>query len=316
MIVAGVGFLTILALSVLASHFFCTSQQQTADDKFEDRLPELRRLVEQQEQESAAAVANYAPETTAHLDDLNTSADGILRQLPGVVHVEVRVRAEKPTHRIVHLRDWHYVPKDLYGIDLRNSVHWNTQKSGILIHPDVARHLEALWERHVGAIRGGNTPDPLDGEDPEAEEFPEGRVLYRLHCFHERCGDLPRRAKELALKKNGGLTCVVCGFDFHATLRAGRRGLHRVPPHRARLRVDGRDEDKASGCRAGLLQLPPDAAPKEAVAGGQGVESLAQEMSKRNGNVGLRDSPILGGPFNSSPGTRSALGGRWTVATR
>jgi hypothetical protein len=41
----------------------------------------------------------------------------LLRQLPGVVQVEVAVRAEQPTHRIVHLRDWHFVPRDLYALD-------------------------------------------------------------------------------------------------------------------------------------------------------------------------------------------------------
>jgi hypothetical protein len=97
------------------------------------------------------------------------------------------------------------------------AVHWNTQKSGILIHPEVAGHMEALWKQHVASIRGGLPPEALVGEDPEAEEFPEGNVLYRLHRFHERCGDLPRRAKKLALKKNGKLVCVACGFDFHAT---------------------------------------------------------------------------------------------------
>jgi predicted HNH restriction endonuclease len=97
------------------------------------------------------------------------------------------------------------------------AVHWNTQSSGILIDPSVAGHMEALWKRHVAAIRGYVPSEALDGQDPEEAEFPEGRVLYRLHRYHERCGDLPKRAKELALKKHGRLACVVCGFDFHAT---------------------------------------------------------------------------------------------------
>jgi hypothetical protein len=112
-------------------------------------------------------------------------------------------------------------------------VRWNTQKSGILVHPDVAEHMEALWKHHVAAIRGALPPDALDGEDPEAAEFPEGRVLYRLHRFHERCGDVPRRAKELALRKHGRLVCLVCGFDFHATYGSVGDGFiechHTVP---------------------------------------------------------------------------------------
>jgi 5-methylcytosine-specific restriction protein A len=113
------------------------------------------------------------------------------------------------------------------------AVHWNTQKSGILIHPDVAEHMEALWKMHVAAIRGALPPEALDGEDPEAAEFPEGRVLYWLHRFQERCGDMPRRAKELALKKHGKLVCTVCGFDFHATYGPVGEGFiechHAVP---------------------------------------------------------------------------------------
>jgi hypothetical protein len=31
-----------------------------------------------------------------------------------VEQIEAGVQAEKPTHRIVHLRDWHFVPKDVY----------------------------------------------------------------------------------------------------------------------------------------------------------------------------------------------------------
>jgi predicted HNH restriction endonuclease len=97
------------------------------------------------------------------------------------------------------------------------AVHWNTQRSGIVIHPDVAQHMEALWKQHVGAIRGVAPPDVFGSEDFDAAEFPEGRTLYRLHSFHERCEDVPRRAKELALNKHGRLACVVCGFDFFAT---------------------------------------------------------------------------------------------------
>jgi len=48
-----------------------------------------RTLVEQQEQESAAAVASYPPRAAARLDDLTASAEPLLQQLPGVVQVEI-----------------------------------------------------------------------------------------------------------------------------------------------------------------------------------------------------------------------------------
>jgi hypothetical protein len=49
-----------------------------------------------------------------HADHAEVEFDDQLRQLPGVVQIEVAVRADEPAHRIVHLRDYHYVPKDLY----------------------------------------------------------------------------------------------------------------------------------------------------------------------------------------------------------
>src|SRR5262249_49352306 len=36
---------------------------------------------------------------------------GLIRRLPEVEWVEVLVPADRPTHRIVHVRDWHFVPR-------------------------------------------------------------------------------------------------------------------------------------------------------------------------------------------------------------
>jgi hypothetical protein len=51
---------------------------------------------------------------------IETHADA-LRQLSGVGEVEVLVAAAHPSHRIIHIRDWHLVPRDLYAIDLRQA---------------------------------------------------------------------------------------------------------------------------------------------------------------------------------------------------
>lgn len=53
------------------------------------------------------------------LDDLTAPAANILRAIPGVTDVEAKTAKGTPTHRIVHLLDWHYVPKDDYAADLR-----------------------------------------------------------------------------------------------------------------------------------------------------------------------------------------------------
>lgn len=48
---------------------------------------------------------------------MESSTADLLRPLPGVVQVEAAVHADQPTHRIVHLRDWHFVPKNLHAFD-------------------------------------------------------------------------------------------------------------------------------------------------------------------------------------------------------
>ncbi len=55
------------------------------------------------------------------IDDLNVSAERFLRNLPGVDEIEVKVRVKRPTHRIVHLRDWHLITRDSFAIDARNT---------------------------------------------------------------------------------------------------------------------------------------------------------------------------------------------------
>lgn len=50
----------------------------------------------------------------------------------------------------------------------------------------------------------------------EEDEFPEGKVLYRLHKIRERNKKLVTKVKEIALLNNN-LKCVVCDFDFYKT---------------------------------------------------------------------------------------------------
>lgn len=52
------------------------------------------------------------------LDDLNHSIEPLLQSLPGVADVEVHT-VKNPTSRIVHLRDWHFISKELFAIDQR-----------------------------------------------------------------------------------------------------------------------------------------------------------------------------------------------------
>ncbi len=87
----------------------------------EDRIPKLKKQIAEQEVESAQAVAKYAPTKQTRIDDLDSPVADLLRELPGVVQVEVGVAVKKTTSRIIHLRDWHYVPKELYALDMKEA---------------------------------------------------------------------------------------------------------------------------------------------------------------------------------------------------
>jgi hypothetical protein len=120
----------------------------------EDRTPRLQKLVAEQEEESAQAVAKYQPEVEARIDDLGTPAEGVLRQLPGVVQVEVGVSADHPTLRIVHLRDWHFVPKDLYAIDLKNAKGRELSVGEIdQLHQELLLEVEVVQHEQMALLR-------------------------------------------------------------------------------------------------------------------------------------------------------------------
>jgi len=85
------------------------------------RLAELQRLVSEQENTSHRAIERYNPTLKWQLTDLTFPARDLLACLPGVTEVEQVVKCDKPTRRLIHLGDWHLVPRDLYALDLATS---------------------------------------------------------------------------------------------------------------------------------------------------------------------------------------------------
>jgi hypothetical protein len=63
-----------------------------------------------------------------------------LRQTPGVVRVEELVSSQHPTHRIIHIRDWHYIPRDLFTIDVQDA------NGGKLTEEEVSRLYQQYLE--------------------------------------------------------------------------------------------------------------------------------------------------------------------------
>lgn len=88
--------------------------------------------------------------------------------------------------------------------------------------------------------------------DEDDDEFPEGRLLFRVHVSRERNPTLVRKARSRALKRDGRLVCQVCAFDFRAKYGAiGENFIechHVVPVSRLSPGAKTRVEDIALLC--------------------------------------------------------------------
>lgn len=106
-------------------------------------------------------------------------------------------------------------PLDVMGTSGKppSRMHWTPEEGGVLIPEDVAEWLEIRWADHTGTI-DRTTADIL--ADPDADTFPEGRMLFRMHRLRERNREVIEQAKALALRRRGKLSCCVCRFDFAA----------------------------------------------------------------------------------------------------
>jgi 5-methylcytosine-specific restriction protein A len=100
---------------------------------------------------------------------------------------------------------------------------------------------ESIWNEFAGdrdrlhrlveAIRSGYSSVGKDVQldDEEESEFPEGRVLYRLHRQRERNSALVKKKKASVER----LACEVCGFDFeekYGQLGRGYIECHHTQP--------------------------------------------------------------------------------------
>jgi hypothetical protein len=123
----------------------------------------LAERVEQERPASSVAVDAYVPTVTGRIDDLAAPAADILRQLPGVADVQVLVSAPKPTHRIIQLRDWHYVPAELFALDMRQQLGRAASNQAV----------EKLYENHL-----------LEVELVQIEQGILLRCLVKHHGLH------------------------------------------------------------------------------------------------------------------------------------
>jgi hypothetical protein len=78
------------------------------------RIARLKERIGQEKAAAKDAVKRYTPTISGRIDDLNADAVGVLRGLPFVAAVDVALRVRRPTCRIIQIRDYHFVPPDLF----------------------------------------------------------------------------------------------------------------------------------------------------------------------------------------------------------
>jgi 5-methylcytosine-specific restriction protein A len=110
--------------------------------------------------------------------------------------------------------------------------------------PDRLRMLAATIARSVSPVR--DVPSENFSVEPDDEdEFPEGRILTRLHKYKERRSEAAKKKKRKVLREAGKLACEACNFDFvefYGPLGQGFAECHHLTPianlepgHRTRL---------------------------------------------------------------------------------
>jgi hypothetical protein len=148
------------AAAVAAVYWLRPGSVPTPPDEIGTAVPELKRQVEQEEGRAKKVVADYNPAAPGRIDDLATPVAELLRQLPGVVEVEASAPAKKHTHRLVHLRDWHFVPNDLHATGMKS----------VYRRPLTDSELDLLHEQHL-----------LEVELVQLEQMAVLRCLIKYH---------------------------------------------------------------------------------------------------------------------------------------
>jgi hypothetical protein len=169
-------------------------------DQIGTRIPELKRLVSEEEDRAPKIVANYIPATSSRIDDLSAPANTLLQQLPGVVDVEVARPVKVPTHRLIHVRDWHFVPRDLYALDMRTAYKGPLSDREIdLLHEELLLEVELVQIEQMMLLRC------LIKHHGLRHVFAEGFSVGELQAYKDRIAalrgvekdDIPRLRQQL-----------------------------------------------------------------------------------------------------------------------
>lgn len=199
----------------------------TPEPTTEERIARLEKQVQEQRRDSEQSLLAYTPEYNRNLGDRTANAAEILRQLPGVAEVKLLVYG-RGSPRIIQLCDWHFVPRDLFAVEVR-SVAGKTLSE---------EEVDALWREHLFEV-----------ELVQLEQLTVLRCLAKHHGLRQvLCEGLtPRqldafKAKVAALRK------------LDEQVRELRRELEELSPQN-RAHVQKEFDALANELRLGVLEI-------------------------------------------------------------
>ena len=206
-----------------------------------DRIATPSISLADQEQESTHAVANYRPKIQAQIDDVDAPVVDLLRGLPGVVRAEVGVRAEQPTGRVVHLRDWHFVPKDLYALDMKTATGRELTEEEIdRLHRQLLVDVEAVQNEQMALLRC----------------LVKHHGLRRLYCEGLTARDVPNYKEKIAVLREMDRTQI---SELRKQLAEIRELLKDTDPNSERYgtvkKIEAEVRGLIDGYRLQLLEL-------------------------------------------------------------
>jgi predicted HNH restriction endonuclease len=112
--------------------------------------------------------------------------------------------------------------------------------------------LKRIFDNLEGVTLIQDEPDENYAIDLDDEEFPEGKILTRLHKYKERHSEAAKKKKARILAEEGILVCEACGFDFQKTYGQLGNGFaechHLIPVSTLEPGYHTRFEDLAIVC--------------------------------------------------------------------
>jgi hypothetical protein len=199
-----------LLLFVLVAGCGRTGQPPEVIEPIEARLARTKAQAE-------SAVENYRPASPIDVNDIAADVVPILKRLPFVTNVE-RSGPAKPTHRIIHLRDWHFVPEDFAKLD--SGEPFERQNLRVeLVQTEHAAILRCL-ARHPG-LRSVL----IEGYTPEMQALMPVRIetLRNMAKIEPKATKEEREEIRLLRLEMGAAACLVASGELTEVLPLDRQ---------------------------------------------------------------------------------------------